>query len=132
LTLAGVAGFILSIGMAVDANVLIFERMKEEIRMGRTLRAAIEVGFNRAWPAIKDSNFSTFIICGILYWMGSILGVPPVMGFAIMLSIGIAISMFSAVVITRTFLRLIGHTAAVSKLSLFVPVSKSPLLREGR
>jgi preprotein translocase subunit SecD len=132
LTLAGIAGFILSIGMAVDANVLIFERMKEEIRTGRTLRAAIEVGFNRAWPAIKDSNFSTVIICIILYWMGSFLGVPPVMGFAVTLFIGVAISMFSAVVITRTFLRLIGHTAAVSKLSLFVPADKSPLLREGR
>ncbi|MCL0060803.1 protein translocase subunit SecD, partial [Dehalococcoidia bacterium] len=132
LTLAGIAGFILSIGMAVDANVLIFERMKEEIRMGRTLRAAIEVGFNRAWPAIRDSNFSTFIICGILFYMGRVLGVPPVMGFAVTLSIGIAISMFSAMVITRTFLRLTGRTGAVSKLSLFVPVSRSSLLREGR
>lgn len=131
LTLAGIAGFILSIGMAVDANVLIFERMKEEIRMGRTLRAAIEVGFNRAWPAIRDSNISTFIICGILFWMGSILGVPPVMGFAVTLFIGVAISMFSAVVITRTLLRLIGRTGAVSKISLFVPASKSSLLREG-
>ncbi|MCL0059590.1 protein translocase subunit SecD [Dehalococcoidia bacterium] len=130
LTLAGIAGFILSIGMAVDANVLIFERMKEEIRMGRTLRAAIEVGFNRAWPAIRDSNFSTFIICGILFWMGDILGVRPVMGFAVTLSIGVATSMFSAMVITRTFLRLTGRTGAVSKLSLFVP--QSSLLREGR
>ena len=129
LTLAGIAGFILSIGMAIDANVLIFERMKEEIRMGRTLRAAMEVGFKRAWPAIRDSNVSTFIICGILFWMGDILGVRPVMGFALTLFIGVAISMFSAVVITRTFLRLIGRTGAVRKLSLFVP--QSPLLREG-
>jgi len=132
LTLAGIAGFILSIGMAVDANVLIFERMKEEIRMGRTLRAAIEVGFNRAWPAIRDSNVSTFIICGILFWMGRVLGVPPVMGFAVALAIGVAISMFSAMVITRTFLRLIGRTRAIRKASLFIPVSKSSLLREGR
>jgi len=131
LTLAGIAGFILSIGMAVDANVLIFERMKEEIRMGRTLRAAIEVGFNHAWPAIRDSNVSTFIICGILFWMGRVLGVPPVMGFAVTLFIGVAISMFSAIVITRTFLRLTGRTRAVSRLSLFVPVSKSSVLREG-
>lgn len=130
LTLAGIAGFILSIGMAVDANVLIFERMKEEIRMGRTLRAAIEVGFNRSWPAIRDSNVSTFIICGILFWMGRMLGVPPVMGFAVTLFIGVAVSMFSAVVITRTFLRLTGRTGAVRKLSLFVPASKSPLLQE--
>jgi len=130
LTLAGIAGFILSIGMAVDANVLIFERIKEEIRMGRTLRAAIDVGFNRAWPAIRDSNVSTFIICGILWWMGRTLGVPPVMGFAVTLFIGVAISMFSAMVITRALLRLIGRTGAMRKLSLFVPTSKFSLLQE--
>ncbi len=131
LTLAGIAGFILSIGMAVDANVLIFERMKEELRTGRTLRAAIDVGFNRAWPAIRDSNVSTFIICGILFWMGRTLGVPPVMGFSLTLFIGVAISMFSAIVITRMFLRLLGRTAAVRKLSLFVPADQVSLLREG-
>jgi preprotein translocase subunit SecD len=106
LTLAGLAGFILSIGMAVDANVLIFERLKEELRAGRTLRAAVETGFNRAWAAIRDSNVSTFIICAILYWFGSsIVDSPPVMGFAVTLFIGVAISMFSAIVVTRTFLR---------------------------
>ncbi|MFW0860240.1 MAG: protein translocase subunit SecD [Dehalococcoidia bacterium] len=130
LTLAGIAGFILSIGMAVDANVLIFERMKEELRTGRTLRAAIDVGFNRAWPAIRDSNVSTFIICGILFWMGRTLGVPPVMGFALTLFIGVAISMFSAIVITRMFLRLLGRTAAMSNLSLFVPADQVSLLGE--
>ncbi len=106
LTLAGLAGFVLSIGMAVDANVLIFERLKEELRAGKTLRAAIETGFNRAWIAIRDSNISTFIICGILYWFGSsIVNSPPVMGFAVTLAIGVAVSMFSAIVVTRTFLR---------------------------
>jgi preprotein translocase subunit SecD len=106
LTLAGLAGFVLSIGMAVDANVLIFERFKEELRAGRTLRAAVETGFNRAWAAIRDSNVSTFIICAILYWFGSsIVDSPPVMGFAVTLFIGVAISMFSAIVVTRTFLR---------------------------
>ena len=106
LTLAGLAGFILSIGMAVDANVLIFERLKEELREGRTVKAAVETGFNRAWTAIRDSNISTFIICGILYWFGSsIVDSPPVMGFAVTLAIGVAVSMFSAIVITRTFLR---------------------------
>jgi len=106
LTLAGLAGFILSIGMAVDANVLIFERLKEELRGGRTLKAAVETGFNRAWIAIRDSNISTFIICGILYWFGSsIVDSPPVMGFAVTLAIGVALSMFSAIVVTRTFLR---------------------------
>ena len=71
LTLAGMGGFILSLGMAVDANILIFERLKEELWQGRTLGAAIEAGFNRAWTAIWDSNVTTFIVCGILYWLGS-------------------------------------------------------------
>ena len=107
LTLAGIGGFVLSIGMAVDANVLIFERMKEEFRIGRTLGATIETGFNRAWTAIRDSNVTTFIVCGILYWLGSsIVASAPVMGFALTLFIGVAVSMFTAIVVTRTFLRL--------------------------
>jgi len=107
LTLAGLGGFILSIGMAVDANVLIFERMKEEVRTGRTLGAAIEAGFNRAWNAIRDSNITTFIVCIILFWVGnSIVGGAAVKGFAVTLGIGVAVSMFSAIVVTRTLLRL--------------------------
>jgi len=107
LTLAGLGGFILSIGMAVDANVLIFERMKEEIRTGRTLGAAIEAGFNRAWTAIRDSNITTIIVCIILIWVGnSIVGGAPVAGFAVTLFIGVLVSMFSAIVVTRTLLRL--------------------------
>ncbi|HEY51035.1 MAG TPA: protein translocase subunit SecD [Dehalococcoidia bacterium] len=107
LTLAGLGGFILSIGMAVDANVLIFERMKEEIRTGRTLGAAIEAGFNRAWTAIRDSNITTIIVCIILIWVGnSIVGGAPVAGFAVTLFIGVVVSMFSAIVVTRTLLRL--------------------------
>ncbi len=107
LTLAGLGGFILSIGMAVDANVLIFERMKEEIRTGRTLGAAIEAGFNRAWNAIRDSNITTIIVCIILIWVGnSIVGGAPVAGFAVTLFIGVTVSMFSAIVVTRTLLRL--------------------------
>ena len=133
LTLAGIDGFILSIGMAVDANVLIFERMKEEMRIGRTTRASVEVGFNRAWPAIRDSNFSTFITCGILYWMGNTLAVPAVMGFALTLFIGVAISMFSAIVITRTLLRLLGSTRLANRPSLFISVNEDLMrLREGR
>jgi len=120
LTLAGIAGFVLSIGMAVDANVLIFERMKEELRGGRTLRASIEVGFDRAWPAIRDANITTFISCGILYWMGSRLAVPAVMGFSLTLFIGVAISMFSALVVTRNFLRLLGSTGVVKRPALFI------------
>lgn len=102
LTLAGIAGFILSIGMAVDANILIFERMKEELRTGKTLGAAIEEGFKRAWLSIRDSNVSSLITCLILIWLGSGL----VRGFAVTLAIGILVSMFTAITITRTFLRL--------------------------
>ena len=120
LTLAGIGGFVLSIGMAVDANILIFERMKEELRLGRTPGAAIEAGFSRAWPAIRDSNITTFIVCGILYWLGSsIIASTPVMGFALTLAIGVAISMFTAVVVTRTFLRIFAGTRLGQKTSLF-------------
>ncbi|RJQ36107.1 protein translocase subunit SecD [Candidatus Microgenomates bacterium] len=103
LTLAGIAGFILSIGMAVDANILIFERMKEELRLGRKKDAAIELGFTRAWSSIRDSNVSSLITSGILYKFGT----GQVRGFAVTLAIGVLISMFSAILVTRTFLRLI-------------------------
>ena len=120
LTLAGIGGFILSIGMAVDANVLIFERMKEELRTGRTLGAAIEAGFNRAWTAIRDSNITTFIVCLILYVVGNnIVAGAPVKGFALTLFIGVAVSMFTAIVVTRTLLRLFTGTRVANKLSLF-------------
>ena len=120
LTLAGLGGFILSIGMAVDANVLIFERMKEEFRSGRRLGAATEAGFNRAWTGIRDSNVTTFIVCGILYWLGSsIVASAPVMGFAVTLFIGVAVSMFTAIVVTRTLLRLFVGTSIAEKTSLF-------------
>jgi len=103
LTLAGITGFILSIGMAVDANVLIFERMKEELRLNKPLGTAVEEGFWRAWSSIKDSNISSLITCLILAWFGTSL----IKGFAITLAIGILVSMFSAITVTRTFLRLI-------------------------
>ncbi|MBI4990555.1 protein translocase subunit SecD [Candidatus Gottesmanbacteria bacterium] len=103
LTLAGIAGFILSIGMAVDANILIFERMKEEIRWGKDRMTAISLGFDRAFPSIRDSNISSLITCGILYWFGT----GMIRGFAITLAIGIVVSLFSAITVTRTFLRLI-------------------------
>ena len=121
LTLAGIAALILSLGMAVDANVLIFERMKEEIRSGRTLGAAIESGFARAWPAIRDSNISTLITCAILFWFGNTFGAAPVMGFALTLGIGVAVSMFTAIVITKTFLRTIVFTPLARRTSLFRP-----------
>jgi len=122
LTLAGIGGFVLSIGMAVDANVLIFERMKEELQKGRTLGAATEAGFNRAWRAIRDSNVTTFIVCGILYWVGtSVVAGAPVKGFALTLFIGVAVSMFTAIVVTRTLLRLFVGTRLSPKTRLFSP-----------
>jgi preprotein translocase subunit SecD len=119
LTLAGIAGFILSVGMAVDANVLIFERMKEEIRTGKTLGAAIETGFNRAWTSIRDSNFSTLITCAILFWFGSNFGASLVMGFALTLGLGVIISMFSAIFVTRNFLRMLLSTGLATGSWLF-------------
>ena len=120
LTLAGLGGLVLSIGMAVDANVLIFERMKEEFRTGRRLGAAIESGFNRAWTAIRDGNVTTLIVCGILYWLGgSIVASAPVQGFALTLGIGVLISMFTAIIVTRTLLRLFVGTRLGRRLSLF-------------
>jgi len=120
LTLAGIGGFVLSIGMAVDANVLIFERMKEEFATGRTLGAAIEAGFNRAWTAIRDSNVTTAIVCVILIWLGSsIVESAPVTGFAVTLLIGVLVSMFSAIIVTRTLLRFFVGTSLGKKISLF-------------
>lgn len=103
LSLAGMAALIISIGMAVDANILIFERLKEELRGGKTLRAAIDAGFNRAFTAIFDSNMCTAITCAVLMWLGS----PTVQSFAFTLLIGVAISMFTAITVTRTFLHLL-------------------------
>ena len=105
LTLPGVAGFLLSVGMAVDANILIFERMKEELRHGRSLSAAINAGFDRAWTSIRDSNVSTLITCVILFWFGSNFGASAVKGFAVTLFLGIMVSMFTAITVTRTFVR---------------------------
>ncbi len=120
LTLAGLGGFVLSIGMAVDANVLIFERMKEELRTGRTLGAAIEAGFNRAWTAIRDGNVTTIIVCIILFWVGSVVAAgAPVKGFAWTLGIGVLVSMFTAIVVTRTLLRLFVGSRLARKTSLF-------------
>lgn len=107
ITLAGIAGFILSIGMAVDANVLIFARLKEELRGGRPLAHAIEAGFDHAWPSIRDSNISSMITSAILFWFGRYTGASIITGFALTLFIGVAVSMFTAITVTRTFLRLL-------------------------
>jgi len=102
LTLSGIAGFILSIGMAVDANILIFERLKEELRAGRSLSNAIQEGFSRAWPSIRDSNFTTLITCIVLIEFST----SVIKGFAVTLLLGVLLSLFSAITVTRTLLRL--------------------------
>jgi preprotein translocase subunit SecD len=104
LTMAGIAAAVVSVGMAVDANILIFERTKEELRAGRTLGAAVDAGFNRAWLAIRDSNVTTFIACIVLYWFGDTFGAFMVKGFALTLFIGVALSMFTAITVSRLFL----------------------------
>jgi len=111
LTLPGIAGFILSAGMAVDANILIFERMKEELRLGRRLSQAVEIGFSRAWPSIRDGQLSTLIICAILFILGTNFGASIVKGFAITLIIGTFVNLFTAVFATRTFMRQIAASA---------------------
>jgi len=115
LTLAGIAGFILSIGMAVDANILIFERMKEEIRAGSSVAVAMDAGFKRAWTSIRDSNVSTLITCTILY----ISGIPVIKGFAITLAIGVIVSMFTAITISKTFMQAVVQTKIGSKPSSY-------------
>jgi preprotein translocase subunit SecD len=115
LTLAGIAGFVLSIGMAVDANILIFERMKEEMRVGKSLPAAVEAGFGRAWNSILDSNVSSLITATILYLFGS----STIRGFALVLILGVLVSMFSAIVVTRSILRAVVARPWSRKASLY-------------
>ncbi len=115
LTLPAITGFLISIGTAVDGNILIFERIKEELRGGKPLEEALGAGFDRAWQSIRDSNFSTIIICGVLYFFGQTPGASIVSGFAVTLALGLIINLFTAVVVTRTF------------LNLFVSVLRQPL-----
>lgn len=122
LTLAGIGGFVLSIGMAIDANILIFERMKEELQMGRTLGAATESGFKRAWSAIRDSNITTMLVCVILFWVGSsTVEGAQVRGFSLTLFIGICVSMFTAITVSRSLLRVFVGTKLAKKTHLFTP-----------
>lgn len=125
LTLAGIAGVILSIGMAVDANILIFERIKEELRDGKSLKVAIEEGFERAWDSIRDSNFSSLITCAILFYFGSSI----IRGFALNLALGILVSMFSAIMLTRTFLNFTSETPLAEKLWLWGRTDKEGSLK---
>lgn len=106
LTLPGIAGFVLSIGVAVDANILIFERLKEELKEGLRLKNAIEKAWDRAWPSIRDSNLSTLITCGILFWFGNAFGASIVKGFAVTLALGVFVSLFTAIMVTHNLLHL--------------------------
>ena len=121
LTLSGVAAVILSIGMAVDANILIFERMKDELRAGRTLLSSINFGFDRAWPAIRDGNVSTLITCAILFWFADQLGASIVQGFAVSLAIGVGVSMFTAITVSRTLLRFVATTRMTRTFRMWLP-----------
>ena len=114
LTLPGIAGLILTIGMAVDANVLIFERIREELRTGKTIRAAIDSGYTRAFHAILDANVTTLIAAVVLYQFGS----GPIKGFALVLMIGIASSMFTAIVFTRCVFDFVSSRWTIQKLSI--------------
>lgn len=107
LTLPSIAGFLLSTGSALDANILIFERLKEELRNGRTLRQAVDLGWKRAWPSIRDSNIATIITSIILFWFGSTFGATLVKGFALTLALGVLVSLFTAVFVSRTFLGIV-------------------------
>ena len=126
LTLPHIGGFILSIGLAVDANILIFERIKEEIRLGRSLGSAMEVGFNRAWPAIRDGNVSTLITCAVLLWFGNRLGGGLVNGFALTLLVGVLVSMFTAVLVSRNLLQALHALGLGRAAALFTPEKIRP------
>ena len=130
-----IGGFILSVGMAVDANILIFERMKEELRIGRSAINAVDAGFSRAWSSIRDSNITTLITCFILYLLGGgiqlpLLGAfsaPLVQGFALTLGFGVLVSMFSSIVVTRTLLRAFVRTKYARRWISLGSISASQL-----
>nr|AIA18168.1 Protein export membrane protein [uncultured bacterium] len=115
LTLAGAAGLILSIGMAVDTNVLVFERVKEELRKGKSLKTAVDIGFDKAWPSIRDSNISTIITCVLLF----IIGTSIVRGFAVTLGLGVLVSMFTGMIITKWMAQKIADWKIANNASLF-------------
>jgi preprotein translocase subunit SecD len=110
LTLPGIAGLMLSIGSALDANILIFERIKEELRSGKPLRQAVDLGFRRAWSSIRDSNAATLLTSLILFWFGSTYGATIVKGFSITLALGVAVSLFTALVVTRLLMEVVVST----------------------
>jgi preprotein translocase subunit SecD len=113
LTLPGIAGFLLSTGAALDANILIFERLKEELRNGRNLTQAVDQGWARAWSSIRDSNLAAIITSLILYWFGSTFGATIVKGFSLTLALGVGISLFTAIYVTRTLLAAVLRNAKI-------------------
>lgn len=126
MTLAGAAAFILSLGMAVDANVLIAERTKEELRAGRSLLAALSEGFDRSWPSIRDGNIATVIIAAVLFWFGDRFGTSLMQGFALTLGIGTLLSMFTSITVSRVLLRAVASTPLGKRVNLFMPVPDVP------
>jgi preprotein translocase subunit SecD len=127
LTLPAIIGFVISVGTAVDGNILIFERIKEELRAGRTGDKAIELGFSRAWPSIRDSNISTIIVALIIYFFGGQFGAGAVRGFAITLILGLIINLFTAIIVTHTFMNLIMRVVGPSlrENALFTGIRKA-------
>ena len=126
LTLSGAAALILSIGFAVDANILISERIKEELKSGRNLLNSITIGFDRAWSSIRDGNFSTLIIAVVLYWFGSNFSTSIMQGFALTLGVGVLLSMITSFQVNRIITRIITRNQSISKTWLFIPVDKRP------
>jgi preprotein translocase subunit SecD len=126
MTLSGAAAFILSLAFAVDANIIITERIKEELRTGRTLFAAINAGFDRGWPSIRDGNIATLISAGVLYWFGDRFSTSIMQGFALTLAIGVFLSLFTAFFASRVLLRLAARTPLGNRANLFVPVRDVP------
>src|SRR5690606_17276391 len=114
LTMPGIAGIVLTLAMSVDANILIFERMREEVRLGKSLGTALEAGFDKAWSAILDSNVTTLFVALIMIWLGT----GPVKGFGVTLAIGIFSTMFAAVVITKLLLEFLIHPGVIKKLRM--------------
>ena len=132
LTLSGAAALILSIGFAVDANILISERIKEELKSGRNLLNSITIGFDRAWSSIRDGNFSTLIIAIVLYWFGSNFSTSVMQGFALTLGVGVLLSMITSFQVNRILTRIITRNQSISKVGLFMPIARNAVKKESK
>ena len=132
LTLSGAAALILSIGFAVDANILISERIKEELKSGRNLLNSITIGFDRAWSSIRDGNLSTLIIAIVLYWFGSNFSTSVMQGFALTLGVGVLLSMITSFQVNRILTRIITRNQSISKVGLFMPIARNEVKKESK